>query len=195
MSTIAVNGSVARSTAALGEAVNGAERNEYRVADHEPLPTHPGLIRVHRGSDPTSYDTHATSLVDLPAGALFSPINGWTPAASPTYATVQTGPNSHLNLNSDLLYINHSCDPNLEFHVSKKHGIYEVRVAKDKNVKKGDKLTFFYPSTEWDMAQPFRCHCAESSCKGMIAGAKQMRESGALEGQWLNEHIQEMISN
>jgi hypothetical protein len=31
----------------------------------------------------------------------------------PTYATVQMGKNQHLNLNSDLIYINHSCDPSL----------------------------------------------------------------------------------
>lgn len=30
-----------------------------------------------------------------------------------TYATVQFGKNKHLSLNSDLLYINHSCDPSL----------------------------------------------------------------------------------
>ncbi len=30
-----------------------------------------------------------------------------------TYATVQVGPDKHLSLNSDLMYINHSCDPSL----------------------------------------------------------------------------------
>ncbi|KFZ13972.1 hypothetical protein V502_06325, partial [Pseudogymnoascus sp. VKM F-4520 (FW-2644)] len=36
-----------------------------------------------------------------------------TPADEPTYATVQQGRDTHLNLNSDLVYINHSCDPSL----------------------------------------------------------------------------------
>ncbi|KFY62843.1 hypothetical protein V496_04364, partial [Pseudogymnoascus sp. VKM F-4515 (FW-2607)] len=36
-----------------------------------------------------------------------------TPASEPTYATVQQGRDTHLNLNSDLVYINHSCDPSL----------------------------------------------------------------------------------
>lgn len=36
-----------------------------------------------------------------------------TPATEPTYATVQSGRDTHLNLNSDLVYINHSCDPSL----------------------------------------------------------------------------------
>jgi hypothetical protein len=34
-------------------------------------------------------------------------------ADEPTYATVQIGRNRHLNLNSDLLYLNHSCEPSL----------------------------------------------------------------------------------
>lgn len=34
-------------------------------------------------------------------------------ADEPTYATVQIGRHRHLNLNSDLLYLNHSCEPSL----------------------------------------------------------------------------------
>jgi len=36
-----------------------------------------------------------------------------TKAERPTYATVQMGRDEHLDLNSDLLYINHSCEPSL----------------------------------------------------------------------------------
>jgi hypothetical protein len=35
----------------------------------------------------------------------------------------------------------------------------------------GDELTFFYPSTEWAMAQPFQCFCGANSCLHEIRGA------------------------
>lgn len=67
---------------------------------------------------------------------------------------------------------------------------YEVRVARGRDLKEGEPLTFFYPSTEWDMAQPFRCTCGvgEGKCKGWIRGAGHM-DAAALEGYWLNEHV------
>jgi len=36
-------------------------------------------------------------------------------------------------------------------------------------------MTFFYPSTEWDMAQPFTCLCGSSKCLGEIKGAAHIR--------------------
>lgn len=70
----------------------------------------------------------------------------------------------------------------------------EVRVARDKKggIRKGEKLSFFYPSTEWSMAQPFKCLCGEKKCLGRIAGAGQM-DRGVLGGYWLNRHIEGML--
>lgn len=44
------------------------------------------------------------------AGLTFPPC---TVEEQPTYATVQIGRDQHINLNSDLLYMNHSCEPSL----------------------------------------------------------------------------------
>ena len=67
---------------------------------------------------------------------------------------------------------------------------FEVRVARDRPLTAGDELTFFYPSTEWDMAQPFTCSCGapDGRCKGWIAGASRLGKE-KLQGYWLNEHI------
>jgi len=56
----------------------------------------------------------------------------------------------------------------------------------------GTELTFFYPSTEWAMAQSFDCFCGTPSCKGRIAGAREMSEK-QLEGMWLNGFIRDML--
>lgn len=65
--------------------------------------------------------------------------------------------------------------------------------AGPKGLKKGDELTFFYPSTEWDMAQGFDCFCGAESCRGWIGGAKSMKKE-SLEGLWLNSHIRELLA-
>lgn len=52
-------------------------------------------------------------------------------------------------------------------------------------------LQFFYPSTEWHMAQPFPCACNTPSCQGLISGAKDMTRQ-QLAGYWLSGHIREL---
>lgn len=65
-------------------------------------------------------------------------------------------------------------------------------LAGAKGLSVGDELTFFYPSTEWDMAQGFSCFCGTPTCRGTIRGAKNM-SSRELEGVWLNPHIRELL--
>lgn len=67
-----------------------------------------------------------------------------------------------------------------------------MRVSEERDLKQGQALTFFYPSSEWDMAQPFDCSCGEESCKGVIDGAGKMDE-GVVRGYWLNGHIERLL--
>lgn len=155
------------------------------LTPHWRQPSHPQLLRVVQSPNPDSYSSSAVSLVSLPAGSVFTAITAHTRAPHATYSTVQVGRNAHIELNSDLVYCNHSCAPSLEFDMRR----FEVRVARGRDLKEGEPLTFFYPSSEWDMAQPFRCTCgAGEKCKGLIKGAAYM-DAGALEGYWLNEHV------
>ncbi|KAA8574567.1 hypothetical protein EYC84_006016 [Monilinia fructicola] len=82
-------------------------------------PSHPDIQEVIYGEDETGYTTKSISKVSLPPFATFAKLDfpPCTPAQTATYATVQTSPTTHLNLNSDLLYINHSCTPSLIFDV------------------------------------------------------------------------------
>jgi hypothetical protein len=131
----------------------------------------------------------AISLVDLPAGAVFAKITTATPT-NKAYTSVQTSETSHIELNSDLVFCNHSCNPSLEFDMYH----MEVRVVRGRDLRKGEPLTFFYPSSEWDMAQPFTCACGagKGKCCGTIAGAKDM-DARVLGRYWLNRHIVRML--
>jgi hypothetical protein len=88
---------------------------------------------------------------------------------APTYLTIQTGIDEHIHLKPEFLkFTNHSCDPNVFFDT------HAMQLIALKNILPGDEFTFFYPSTEWDMAQPFVCLCGSKKCLKSISGAAHM---------------------
>lgn len=104
-------------------------------------PSHPDRLQVVKGDQ--AFQSSARSLIALPAGALFAKITTATHVDQTTYTSVADGRNSRIELNSDLVYCNHSCQPSLVFDMTR----FEVRVA-ERPIAVGDELTFFYPSTE-----------------------------------------------
>ena len=87
----------------------------------------------------------------------------------PTYLTVQIGIEKHITLSPEFLqYCNHSCNPNVFFDTTN----YELIALK--NIEIGEELTFFYPSSEWDMTQSFACTCNNKNCLHNIKGAKYL---------------------
>ena len=67
----------------------------------------------------------------------------------------------------------------------------EVRVARDRDLKKGDMLSFFYPSTEWEMDRGFECLCEEEGCVSEVKGAKDMSKE-ELKRWFINGYIWEL---
>ncbi|KAH6682751.1 hypothetical protein B0J14DRAFT_468551 [Halenospora varia] len=151
-------------------------------------PSHPQIQEVLL-TNPNEFTTKSISRITLPPFALLAKMAfpPCTRAEKATYATVQMGRDEHLNLNSDLVYINHSCVPSVIFDTSSLSIL-----AGPNGLKAGEELTFFYPSTEWDMAQGFDCFCGHKECKGKITGAKDM-PAEKLEGHFLNAHIRNML--
>jgi hypothetical protein len=83
-----------------------------------------------------------------------------------TYLTVQVGVDKHITLNPSFLqYINHSCSPSVFFDT------HTMQLIALKDIEADEEFTFFYPSTEWDMAQPFVCNCGSKNCLQLINGA------------------------
>lgn len=151
-------------------------------------PSHPEIQKVLINKE-KEFFTKSISTINLPPYALYAKFSfpPCTVAEEPTYATVQMGKDKHFNLNSDLVYINHSCEPSVIFDTSSL-----TIIAGPNGLKAGDELTFFYPSTEWDMAQGFDCFCGAPTCRGFISGAKNMKRD-QLEGNWLNAHIRALL--
>jgi len=103
----------------------------------------------------------------------------------PNRYTVQIGRNVHTHVGK-LAALNHSCDPNVILDTEKM-----VMVAR-RDIAKGEELSFFYPSTEWEMNAPFICLCGAASCIHVVAGARFLPLS-TLEHHYLNPHIREMM--
>lgn len=119
--------------------------------------------------------THQKSLhatVAIKPGQVISHFNPGITQSYATYLTVQTGLNRHITLDPEFLqYINHSCNPNVFFDTT------QMQVVALKSIKRGEELTFFYPSTEWEMVQPFVCNCGSSECLQLINGASHLDKS------------------
>ena len=105
-------------------------------------------------------------------GEIISKFHAGITQSYATYLTVQTGVDTHITLQPEFLqYINHSCDPNVFFDTA------SLELICLKPLQPGDELTFFYPSTEWEMSQPFVCNCQSSSCLQLINGAAHLDKS------------------
>jgi hypothetical protein len=105
------------------------------------------------------------------AGECIHPIGARAVLDQPTYLTVQTGIDRHILLEPEWLqYCNHSCAPNVFFDTD------AMEVVALADIAAGDELTFFYPSTEWAMAQSFDCYCDSDRCLGTIQGAAYLPE-------------------
>lgn len=83
------------------------------ITPHWQQPSHPDSLELVINE--AEYSSKSLSKVTLAPFAVFAKLAfpPCTNAPEATYATVQTGRDSHLDLNSDLLYINHSCEPSL----------------------------------------------------------------------------------
>ncbi|KAI8977126.1 hypothetical protein BDF20DRAFT_546367 [Mycotypha africana] len=131
--------------------------------------SHPDLFKaIHDNQETKSYTSRLVAEKDFKNGEVIVQLTGVTPGVAKTYTSVQFSPTTHVELNSDLVYLNHSCDPTTYLDVTDK------ALVALKDIKKGDDLTFFYPSTEWEMSQPFDCWCGAEKCVGKVAGAKNL---------------------
>jgi hypothetical protein len=130
----------------------------------------------------------AQLIADVPhcEGELVCRIEEYRVVESPTYQTIQVGAGQHLEELGMVAYMNHSCQPNTLIDTS------TLTVIAARNIAAGEGLTFFYPSTEWEMERPFVCLCGAAQCIGIVAGARFLPVD-VLSRYFINRHVREMI--
>jgi hypothetical protein len=115
-------------------------------------------------------------ICEIPTEKLFDKANRYT---------VQIAQDKHTEVGK-LSALNHSCDPNVILDTER------LIMVACRDIEKGEELSFFYPSTEWEMDAPFICLCGASNCIHVVAGARFLPLS-TLENHYLNRHIREMM--
>jgi hypothetical protein len=102
---------------------------------------------------------------------------------APVRHSIQVGPAEHALVDPAFLrFTNHSCDPNV---------VLDTRarcVRAIRRLEPGEAITYFYPSTEWSMAEPFVCSCGAARCLLTIAGAAYL-SAEVLARYQLADHI------
>ncbi|KAK1922020.1 hypothetical protein DB88DRAFT_496863 [Papiliotrema laurentii] len=128
---------------------------------------------------------------DFAPNETITPLTNLSQAPAKAYSSVQYGPKAHehFELNSDLLFMNHSCSPSVYMSLPRGRPDQWAIVAGEKGLKAGEPVTFFYPSTEWDMAQGFTCSCGSDQCLGEINGAKYLTLEQLEQRGLVNDHI------
>src|SRR5215208_1680959 len=120
--------------------------------------------------------TQGEVICEIPTEKLFDKANRYT---------VQISQDKHTEVGK-LSALNHSCDPNVILDTE------NLQMVARRDIEKGEELSFFYPSTEWEMDAPFICLCGASNCIHVVAGARFLPLS-TLENHYLNRHIREMM--
>lgn len=138
--------------------------------------------RLHRGRTAdvgvweTADDCRLVVLRAIPAGGRLFRLEGVT-TPRPSRHSLQVGEQLHLDLGpghsrEEILeryfwrFMNHSCDPSVE--------IRGWEVVARRNLEPAEAVTYNYNTTEWDMAEPFRCRCGSPRCLQMIRGFKHL---------------------
>lgn len=125
---------------------------------------------------------------DYPADEVFCPLTFGPTRAEPWRHSIQIGFEVHAEpLPTFLRYLNHSCDPNLFVDVR------SLQVVTLRPISEAEELTFFYPSTEWRMQDPFPCACGAARCLQQIRGASLL-SAGVLSRYRLSPVIVELIA-
>jgi hypothetical protein len=129
------------------------------------------------------------SVVDFQPGDIVCEFGAAAILPAPSPLTVQVGFNEHIYLQPGVLqYINHSCSPNIFFDLS------SFKAICLRAINKGDELFYFYPSTEWEMAEPFQCLCGSANCLGRIAGASCLSKD-VIQKYRFSDFISEQLNN
>ena len=171
---------------------NGAPlTNTLRLPSHAPgslLQCDSELVGVRVASN----GRHLVAIRPIAKGTRLFALTG-RETAIPTRYSVQVGASLHLDQDCardelDLVrryfwrYMDHHCEPTTV--------IRDREVIALRDIAEGDGVTFDYNTTEYDMAEPFQCHCGSVRCVGMVRGARHLTPAQRTHvARWLAEHL------
>jgi hypothetical protein len=79
-------------------------------------------------------------------------------------------------------FINHSCEPSTALRGS--------TLVALRDLAPGTEITFDYNTTEWELADPFPCHCGGVHCVGTVRGYRHLDDAARTRIlPWVAEHL------
>ncbi|KAI8925557.1 hypothetical protein BC831DRAFT_460448 [Entophlyctis helioformis] len=166
------------------ESIVSKEPAGYTLPFDTSNPRFPGRVQVVFGEQ--DFSSKLVASKTYRKGDVIAPLTGVSKSAK-AWTSVQIDRDTHVELNSELVFMNHSCDPSIHIDA------VEMCVVAGRDLAEGDELTFFYPSTEWDMSQPFTCWCGAADCLRRIDGSKHIPRC-LLGSRYLSKHIQALLA-
>lgn len=142
------------------------------------------MLQVVQGG--SAYGARLITTEPLAKGDLIHLISQYRLVARPTYQTIQVARDAHIEELGVLAYLNHSCRPNTHVDTT----AFTVTALRD--IAADEELSFFYPSTEWELDRPFVCLCGAPQCVRLVAGAKYLAVD-TLGRYSINRHIRALI--
>lgn len=132
------------------------------------------------------------ALCDLAAHQVILAVDG-EETSQPSRYSVQVGPALHVAPRQGTpdegfwRYLNHSCEPNAWLRGRELVALRDIRTGED--------VSFDYNTTEWDMAEPFACHCGSAACLGTVRGFAHLSaaQRGRLKG--VAAHLQARLAS
>ncbi len=120
------------------------------------------------------------------------------PGRQPDRYSVQVGEDIHLNpfdapdaddqtRRAPWQFMNHACEPSARLQGT---DVFALR-----DLSAGEEVTFNYLTTEYQMAEPFSCHCGSPRCLGRIGGFKLLPEVERERLRpWLAPHLARLLA-
>ncbi len=142
------------------------------------------MLKTARGG--RAYGARLITTEPIARGDVIHRITGYSTRPRPTYRTIQIGRETHIEDLGVIVYLNHSCQPNVILNTT------TLTLTAVRDIAAGEELTFFYPSAEWEMARAFVCLCGAPQCVRQIAGAKYL-SIDTLSRYFINQHILDLI--
>ena len=99
------------------------------------------------------FQSKLVSSVRIAKGSILCDLKEFPVVYEPSYQTIQISEKSHLLINNQFAFLNHSCEPNVIVNLD------DMVIEVCKEIAADEELSFFYPSCEWKMSQPFDCWC------------------------------------
>jgi hypothetical protein len=129
-----------------------------------------------------------TTTTRIRAGEVFCRIRDYRVVRAPTYQTVQVGSRLHAMALGSLASLNHHCNPNVLVDTAR------MACVALRDIRPHEELSYFYPSTEWEMDRPFLCLCGADNCIRIVAGARYL-SADVLGRYFINQHIHQLITS